>query len=93
MKDPFKILSLPSDAPPEEVKARWRVLAKAGHPDHGGDPVEFKKVLMAYREALRIATHAPCKHCNGVGRMRLPGAYFTGGTLTCRFCKGRGRRW
>jgi hypothetical protein len=34
------------------IKAAYRRLAMAAHPDAGGDPAEFRKVEQAYREAL-----------------------------------------
>jgi hypothetical protein len=34
------------------IKAAYRRLARAAHPDVGGDPAEFRRVEHAYREAL-----------------------------------------
>src|SRR5262245_12017842 len=36
----------------DSVKAAYRRLAMASHPDAGGDPAEFRTVEQAYREAL-----------------------------------------
>ena len=36
----------------DSIKAAYRRLAIASHPDAGGDPAEFRRVEQAYREAL-----------------------------------------
>jgi hypothetical protein len=36
----------------DSIKAAYRRLALASHPDAGGDPAEFRKIEQAYREAL-----------------------------------------
>jgi curved DNA-binding protein CbpA len=46
--DPYKVLSVPSDAPPEAIKKSYRKLALKHHPDRGGDPVVFSKISNAY---------------------------------------------
>jgi len=45
----YQILGLPDFASIEEVKKAFRKLAKKYHPDKGGDPEKFKKILEAYR--------------------------------------------
>lgn len=42
----------------ESVKAAYRRLAKASHPDAGGDPAEFRAIERAYREALAYFAQA-----------------------------------
>ena len=42
----------------ESVKAAYRRLALACHPDSGGDPAEFRAVERAYREALAFFAQA-----------------------------------
>lgn len=49
MENYYEILGVPEDASPEEIKRAFRELAKKYHPDRGGDPVKFKKILEAYR--------------------------------------------
>lgn len=43
------LLAVAADAAPETVRAAFRRAAKAAHPDRGGDPAEFRRVLDAYR--------------------------------------------
>lgn len=53
LPEPFAILgfnTLPSS--PEEVKARYRELARTTHPDAGGTEEQFKQVSTAYEAAL-----------------------------------------
>lgn len=48
-KSYFAILEIPSTASPEEIRAAYRRLAKAYHPDHfGGDSEHFKEIQQAY---------------------------------------------
>lgn len=42
-------LGLGPDATPEETRSAYRSLAKAHHPDHGGDADKFQAVHAAYR--------------------------------------------
>jgi len=50
------VLQVRADAAPEAITAAFRRAAKAAHPDRGGDPVDFRRVLDAYR--LLAATAA-----------------------------------
>ncbi|ANL20722.1 MULTISPECIES: J domain-containing protein [Rhizobium] len=56
MRDPYKILGVKRDAAADEIKAAWRNMAKAAHPDHNqGDPTataRFAEIGRAY-ETLR----------------------------------------
>jgi molecular chaperone DnaJ len=49
MENYYDILGVPENASQEEIKAAFRELAKKYHPDRGGDPEMFKKILEAYR--------------------------------------------
>jgi DnaJ-class molecular chaperone len=56
----YKELNLKEGASLSEIKAAWRVLAKAYHPDSaqargGADPGKFQKACEAYRSLLRDA--------------------------------------
>src|ERR1700754_3278165 len=52
MRDPYKVLGVKQDAGADEIKAAWRNLAKAVHPDHNiGDPTateRFAEIGRAY---------------------------------------------
>ncbi|MDE1991871.1 MAG: DnaJ domain-containing protein [Rhizobiaceae bacterium] len=52
MRDPYKVLGVKKDAGADEIKAAWRNLAKAVHPDHNlGDPTateRFAEIGRAY---------------------------------------------
>jgi curved DNA-binding protein CbpA len=48
MEDHYQILGVPEDASEEQIKKRFRELAKIYHPDRGGDPEKFKQILRAY---------------------------------------------
>jgi DnaJ-class molecular chaperone len=62
MRDPYKILGVKRDAGQDEIKAAWRNMAKAVHPDHNqGDPTagaRFAEIGRAY-ETLKD----PKKRC------------------------------
>jgi len=49
MEDYYQILGVPEDASEEQIKKRFRELAKIYHPDRGGDPEKFKQILKAYQ--------------------------------------------
>lgn len=45
--DPYMVLGVSRDTTPGSLKAAYRKRVQETHPDHGGDPEEFKKVLAA----------------------------------------------
>ncbi|MFB6169600.1 MAG: J domain-containing protein [Haloarculaceae archaeon] len=51
----FSILGVTEGATIEEVKAAYRRKVKEVHPDHGGDPDDFKRVREAYTTARKHA--------------------------------------
>jgi hypothetical protein len=57
-RDPFAVLGLPArpDLTDEQVRAAWRAIAAAAHPDRpgGGDPARYATASAAYA-ALRTA--------------------------------------
>lgn len=52
-QDPLTILGVPFGASEDQIKARWRELARKHHPDVGGDADEFKRLSSAYQAALQ----------------------------------------
>ena len=52
--DPYAELGLPPGAPPEDVAAAYRRLAKAYHPDRGGSEGRMAQINAAY-DLLRAA--------------------------------------
>ena len=46
--DPYRVLGLAKDADAAAIKKAYRKLAKAYHPDRGGDPEQFKAVGRAH---------------------------------------------
>jgi hypothetical protein len=52
--DIYRVLGVPPLASEDAIKLRWHEVAKALHPDVGGDPAHFRQVKEAY-EILRDA--------------------------------------
>ena len=50
----WEILGLPKDATKDEVRARYRDLAKTHHPDAGGDKGAFSRLSNAYEEFINL---------------------------------------
>ena len=50
--DPYAVLGVTPDATAEDIRAAYRQRARETHPDHGGDPDEFRAVQIAW-ELLR----------------------------------------
>jgi hypothetical protein len=49
----WTVLGLSPSATVAEIKTAFRKRALLAHPDHGGDPADFRNLQAAYREALR----------------------------------------
>jgi len=51
------VLGLPPNATPQQIKRRYRALAKRYHPDRGGDRQQMQRIISAYellaKEQLR----------------------------------------
>lgn len=48
----WQIMQLPRDASKDEIKAQYRILSKAMHPDHGGLAEEFRNLHNEYQKAM-----------------------------------------
>ncbi len=44
----LRVLGLPPNATPQQIKRRYRALAKRYHPDRGGDQKEMQRIIAAY---------------------------------------------
>jgi len=42
------VLGLPPNANPQQIKRRYRALAKQYHPDRGGDQQQMQRIIAAY---------------------------------------------
>ena len=47
------VLGLPSDATRQQIKRRYRELAKIYHPDRGGDQNEMRRIIAAYQVLMK----------------------------------------
>ena len=61
--DPFDVLGLSADATPADVRTAFWARARAMHPDrHPGNPAaneRFRRIVLAYEDALRMARGQP----------------------------------
>ena len=53
VSDPFEVLGLPATATLDEVRAARRRLARAAHPDVGGDERRMREINQAFDQAVR----------------------------------------
>lgn len=92
MSNPFIALGLTEAATQEEIKAAFRELCKTCHPDAGGSSEAFQTLKAAYEKALDWAgKDKPCIPCEGTGRIKTKGGFFTG-SMACMDCGGTGKR-
>ena len=47
------VLGLPPDATRQQIKRRYRELAKKYHPDRGGDQQEMRRIIAAYQLLMK----------------------------------------
>jgi DnaJ-domain-containing protein 1 len=47
------VLGLPPDATRQQIKRRYRELAKKYHPDRGGDQKEMRRIIAAYQVLMK----------------------------------------
>ncbi len=88
----YALLGLAETATPDEVKAKYKDLVKAHHPDLGGNAVQFQAVQNAYKRVVDHMRAANCPECRGRGKV-LRARGFSSMHETCRDCQGSGRRW
>jgi DnaJ-class molecular chaperone len=50
----FTILGFDKIPTEQELKKRFRELAKENHPDRGGDPVKFEEISKAHNDAMKL---------------------------------------
>lgn len=50
------VLGLPPNATSQQIKRRYRVLAKRYHPDRGGDQREMQRIVAAYQLLMKEQT-------------------------------------
>ena len=50
------VLGLPPNATRQQIKRRYRALAKKHHPDRGGDQREMQRIIAAYELLMRDQT-------------------------------------
>ena len=50
------VLGLPPDATHQQIKRRYRELAKKYHPDLGGDQKEMRRIIAAYQLLKKSST-------------------------------------
>jgi DnaJ-class molecular chaperone len=46
-------LGLPPNATPQQIKRRYRALAKRYHPDRGGDQRQMQRIIAAYEYLMK----------------------------------------
>jgi molecular chaperone DnaJ len=49
----LSVLGLPPTATPQQIKRRYRSLAKRYHPDMGGDPRQMQRLIAAYEVLMK----------------------------------------
>src|SRR6266446_7115376 len=47
------VLGLPANATRQQIKRRYRVLAKQHHPDRGGDQRQMQRIIAAYELLMK----------------------------------------
>jgi hypothetical protein len=52
-------IGIDAAASPEQVRAAWRLWARMAHPDHGGDPAQFRLLCQARDVLLHSASAKP----------------------------------
>ena len=56
-KDYYKVLGVSKNASEQEIKKAFRKLARTHHPDSGGSPEAFRKIVEAKDNLLALVGH------------------------------------
>lgn len=67
-QDPYRTLGVSPSLSPEAIRARYRELAMAAHPDRGGSLDRMRELNLAYE---RIQAHQARRHAAAVARPSL----------------------
>jgi len=97
----YEILNLPPVAEESEIKTAYRELSRLHHPDMGGDPAVFAKILRAYEtlrdpgsraayDTILMFTMDPCSRCVGLGVTYKQHGFLNRTKELCSVCGGRG---
>ena len=78
---------------PEAVKAAFRALLRAAHPDTGGSADDLERLTIARDVALEVSRAAPCPRCGGSKRVAVGKRAFVSSTVLCPDCSGTGKRF
>lgn len=52
----LNVLGLPPNATPQQIKRRYRTLAKQYHPDRGGNQQQMQRIIAAYEYLTKDQT-------------------------------------
>jgi DnaJ-class molecular chaperone len=82
----FEFLGIAVGATKEQINSAYRSKALQYHPDRGGDPEVFKKIVEVYD---RLMNTTVCGDCGGTGRKTMVLSPFIIDAV-CGLCKGKG---
>jgi DnaJ-class molecular chaperone len=101
MRTLYETLDLPPGSTHDVIKARYRELTRAKHPDMGGDTDEFSKITHAgsvltdvvrraeYDAWLRLMCDS-CPSCGGRGLKEYSVSFTQRVSRRCEACSGKG---
>jgi curved DNA-binding protein CbpA len=99
----YEVLGVPPASATEQIKERYRALARAQHPDVGGNAEQFAKITEAggvlsdakrradYDAKLRLLMD-PCPDCQGKGCNYRQLTFTDRAAVRCATCNGGGWR-
>lgn len=88
----LEVLDFEAQPTLDELKARYKALARELHPDTGGTPANFARLNEAYRLlSIRAPAKHPCEICSGTGRAFVHQGFYAI-KVRCTACKGTGKR-